>query len=58
LKIFFELILAGGFDPSDNTVFQTGFGVIFTVIIALEFKKSLWWWPSGATPLSSFARSS
>jgi uncharacterized membrane protein (DUF373 family) len=41
LKIFFGLILAGGFDPSDNTVFQTVFGMIFTVIIALEFKKSL-----------------
>ena len=41
LKIFFGLILAGGFDPSDNTVFQTVFGVIFTVIIALEFNKSL-----------------
>ena len=35
------MILAGGFDPSDNTVFQTVFGMTFTVIIALEFKKSL-----------------
>ncbi|MCS3928889.1 hypothetical protein M2175_003920 [Bradyrhizobium elkanii] len=41
LKMFFGLILAGGFDPSDNTAFQTVFGTIFTVIIALEFKKSL-----------------
>ena len=41
LKIFFGLILAGGFDPSDNTVFQTVFGMIFTVIIALEFRRTL-----------------
>src|SRR5882757_630302 len=41
LKILFGLIVTGGFDPSDYSVFQTVFGMIFTVIIALEFKKSL-----------------
>ncbi len=41
LKILWGLILAGGFDPSDYSVFQAVFGMIFTVIIALEFKKSL-----------------
>lgn len=41
LKILSGLILAGGFDPSDYSVFQAVFGMIFTVIIALEFKKSL-----------------
>jgi uncharacterized membrane protein (DUF373 family) len=29
------------FDPTDPIVFQTVFGAIFTVIIALEFKRSL-----------------
>jgi uncharacterized membrane protein (DUF373 family) len=29
------------FDPTDYTVFQALFGMIFTVIIALEFKRSL-----------------
>ena len=38
-KILFGLLL--GLDPSDYAVFQTVFGMIFTVIIALEFKKSL-----------------
>jgi len=41
LKILSGLILNGGFDPSDYSVFQAVFGMIFTVIIALEFKKSL-----------------
>lgn len=41
LKILFGLVLAGGLDPSDFSVFQAVFGMIFTVIIALEFKKSL-----------------
>lgn len=41
LKILLGLILNGGFDPSDYSVFQAVFGMIFTVIIALEFKKSL-----------------
>jgi uncharacterized membrane protein (DUF373 family) len=41
LKILFGLVLSGGFDPSDYSAFQSVFGMIFTVIIALEFKKSL-----------------
>jgi uncharacterized membrane protein (DUF373 family) len=41
LKILFGLVLAGSLDPSDYSVFQAVFGMIFTVIIALEFKKSL-----------------
>ena len=39
LKILFGLVLAGGLDPSDYSAFQTVFGMILTVIIALEFKK-------------------
>jgi len=41
LKIVFGLILPGNLDPSDYVIFQGVFGMIFTVIIALEFKKSL-----------------
>jgi uncharacterized membrane protein (DUF373 family) len=41
LRILFDLVVAGRFDPTDYTVFQAVFGMIFTVIIALEFKASL-----------------
>jgi uncharacterized membrane protein (DUF373 family) len=41
LKVLFGLVLTGTFDPTDYTIFQAVFGMIFTVIIALEFKKSL-----------------
>jgi uncharacterized membrane protein (DUF373 family) len=34
-------ILSNTFDPTNYAVFQTVFGMIFTVIIALEFKRSL-----------------
>jgi uncharacterized membrane protein (DUF373 family) len=34
-------IFASSFDPTDYQVFQAIFGMIFTVIIALEFKRSL-----------------
>lgn len=37
----FRAILANTFDPTDYGIFQTVFGMIFTVIIALEFKRSL-----------------
>jgi uncharacterized membrane protein (DUF373 family) len=33
--------VSSGFDPTDYEVFQAFFGMIFTVIIALEFKRSL-----------------
>ena len=41
LKIFLSLFLTGTLDPTDHVVFQDVFGMIFTVIIALEFKRSL-----------------
>jgi uncharacterized membrane protein (DUF373 family) len=41
LKIFSALVITGSFDPTDHVVFQGVFGMIFTVIIALEFKRSL-----------------
>lgn len=34
-------IWASDFDPTDYAVFQAAFGMIITVIIALEFKRSL-----------------
>jgi|SRR5271165_4244419 len=35
------LVLANQVDPANQQVFQAVFGMIFTVIIALEFKHSL-----------------
>jgi uncharacterized membrane protein (DUF373 family) len=40
LKIVLS-IASSTFDPTDYAVFQVVFGMIFTVIIALEFKRSL-----------------
>lgn len=36
-----SLVLVDIFDPTDPAVFQTVFGAIFLVVIALEFKRSL-----------------
>lgn len=36
-----SLLLVDILDPTDPAVFQTVFGAIFTVVIALEFKRSL-----------------
>jgi uncharacterized membrane protein (DUF373 family) len=41
LKVLAGIIASRDFDPTDNAVFQALFGMIFTVIIALEFKRSL-----------------
>jgi len=41
LKIVFGGVLSSAFDPTDYSVFQVVFGMILTVIIALEFKRSL-----------------
>jgi uncharacterized membrane protein (DUF373 family) len=41
LKIIFGLVLADSFDLSDLAAFQSVFGMIFTVIIAVEFKRTL-----------------
>jgi uncharacterized membrane protein (DUF373 family) len=40
LKVFLSIVYAK-LDPTDYSVFQAFFGMIFTVIIALEFKRSL-----------------
>ena len=41
LKVVLSVFSTSGFDPTDYAVFQALFGMIFTVIIALEFKRSL-----------------
>jgi uncharacterized membrane protein (DUF373 family) len=41
VKVVFGLVLTGALDPTDYAIFQAVFGMIFTVIIALEFEKSL-----------------
>lgn len=41
LKVLLGLVIAGSLDPTDYSSFQVIFGMIFTVIIALEFEKSL-----------------
>ena len=41
IKILLSVIVSNAFDPTDYAVFQVVFGMIFTVIIALEFKRSL-----------------
>jgi uncharacterized membrane protein (DUF373 family) len=41
VKILLSVIVWNAFDPTDYAVFQVVFGMIFTVIIALEFKRSL-----------------
>lgn len=41
LRIFQAILAPQSFDPTDYAVFQAIFGAIFTVIIALEFKRSL-----------------
>ncbi|MFP4360601.1 MAG: phosphate-starvation-inducible PsiE family protein [Alphaproteobacteria bacterium] len=40
-EVFTALVLVGSFDPTDHAVFQRVLGMIFTVIIALEFKRSI-----------------
>jgi uncharacterized membrane protein (DUF373 family) len=41
VKVVSAIAFAGGLDPTDYLVFQSLFGMIMTVIIALEFKRSL-----------------
>jgi uncharacterized membrane protein (DUF373 family) len=41
LKVVAGIVASQEFDPTDSAVFQALFGMIFTVIIALEFKRSL-----------------
>ncbi len=37
----FPLLLSSSFDPLDHSIFQSLFGMIMTILIALEFKHSI-----------------
>lgn len=41
LRVLLDLVVKGSLDPTDHAVFQSVFGAIFTVMIALEFKRSI-----------------
>ena len=41
IKILYGLVLSDTFDLTDLAAFQSVFGMVFTVIIALEFKRTL-----------------
>jgi uncharacterized membrane protein (DUF373 family) len=41
LKRLVPLVLGGALDPLDNEVFQALFGMIMTLLIAMEFKHSI-----------------
>ena len=41
VKVLVSLVLSNSFDLTDLAEFQSVFGMIFTVIIALEFKRTL-----------------
>jgi uncharacterized membrane protein (DUF373 family) len=41
LKVLFDLVLSHKYDVTGPAAFQAVFGMVFTVIIALEFKRSL-----------------
>ena len=41
LKVLAILLQAGSFDATDPAAFQNHFGMIFTVIIAMEFRQTL-----------------
>lgn len=41
IRLVFTLLLVDAFNPLDHTVFQTVFGAIMTLLIAMEFKHSI-----------------
>jgi uncharacterized membrane protein (DUF373 family) len=41
IKVLYSLVLSDTFDLTDLAAFQSVFGMVFTVIIALEFKRTL-----------------
>ena len=41
VKVLYSLVLSDTFDLTDLAEFQSVFGMVFTVIIALEFKRTL-----------------
>lgn len=41
IKVVFTLLIMDAFNPLDHKVFQTVFGMIMTLLIAMEFKHSI-----------------
>ncbi len=41
LRNIFEFLVLGALDPTDYVVFQTVFGMVMTLLIAMEFKHSI-----------------
>lgn len=41
IRVVFTLLLVDAFNPLDHAVFQTVFGMIMTLLIAMEFKHSI-----------------
>ncbi|MFH3651501.1 phosphate-starvation-inducible PsiE family protein, partial [Acinetobacter baumannii] len=41
ISIVFSLLVIDAFNPLDHKVFQTVFGMIMTLLIAMEFKHSI-----------------
>lgn len=41
IRVVFTLLLIDAFNPLDHAVFQTVFGMIMTLLIAMEFKHSI-----------------
>ncbi len=41
MQLVFTMLLVDAFNPLDHTVFQTVFGAIMTLLIAMEFKHSI-----------------
>jgi uncharacterized membrane protein (DUF373 family) len=41
IRVVLDFLAKGAFDPLDYAVFQTVFGMIMTLLIALEFKHSI-----------------
>ncbi|MFZ5540546.1 MAG: phosphate-starvation-inducible PsiE family protein, partial [Pseudomonadota bacterium] len=41
IRTVFELLIVDAFNPLDHRVFQTVFGMIMTLLIAMEFKHSI-----------------
>src|SRR5258708_36943374 len=60
VKILFGLVLSGSLDPSDYSIFQAVFGMIFTVIIALRTRPTtIWFCPEASLrPTTRFSKPS
>ena len=57
IAIVFTLLVLDAFNPLDHKVFQSVFGMIMTLLIAMEFKHSIVCWRASRTdPLLAVVR--